>query len=231
MTLISLNETSLNAQLLPVNENQSICFSVRFPAAGRGVWCGGQSVSTAADILSSVPQLCHAVVDALCGRQAPRRSDYSSAACSPEEWLHLLDSLTALFCLAVGNNSSDQEVRGSIDRSSYRSIKLSIYLSICLSKCTFRNVFEKTTGEVFSLSVLQTLTGLSGVASSRAEVVLDVLRSRQLEIRRALLLRTDSISSSTLHDFDWQLKVSRHLFQSLSVTTTGGAHLNMSCCY
>lgn len=106
-------------------------------------------------------RLCHGVVDALCGRQPPGRSDYSSATCSPEEWLELLDSLMALFRLAVGNDSSDEEV----------------------------------------------LAGLSGLGGSHADVVLSVLRSRQLEVRRALLLRTDSISSTALHDFDWQLKL------------------------
>lgn len=65
-------------------------------------------------LLSSTSQLCHGVVDALCGRQPPRRSDCSSATCSPEEWLELLDSLTALFRLAVGNDSSDEEVTNTI---------------------------------------------------------------------------------------------------------------------
>lgn len=60
--------------------------------------------------------------------------------------------------------------------------------------------------------LLQVLAGLSGLGGSHADVVLSVLRSRQLEVRRALLLRTDSISSTALHDFDWQLKVSQRLF-------------------
>lgn len=65
--------------------------------------------------LPSVSQLCHGVVDALCGRQPPRRSDYSSATCSPEEWLELLDSLKALFRLAVGSDSSDEEVANAMN--------------------------------------------------------------------------------------------------------------------
>lgn len=56
---------------------------------------------------------------------------------------------------------------------------------------------------------VQVLAGLSGVGSSHAEAVLSVLRARREEIRRALLDRTNSISSATLQDFDWQLKVTR----------------------
>ncbi|KAF1375204.1 hypothetical protein PFLUV_G00237080 [Perca fluviatilis] len=104
--------------------------------------------------------LCHRAVDGLCGREPPRRRDYSTAW-SLEEWLQLLDSLTALFRLAVGNNSSDEEV----------------------------------------------LAGLADVGSSHAEAVLSVLRARREEIRDALLDRTNSISSATLQDFDWQLKL------------------------
>lgn len=53
----------------------------------------------------------------------------------------------------------------------------------------------------------QVLTGLAGVGSSHAEALLSVLRARRDEIHRALVDRTNSISSATLQDFDWQLKV------------------------
>ncbi|KAM6969585.1 COMM domain-containing protein 8 [Tautogolabrus adspersus] len=118
------------------------------------------------DSLSRLPAadcltLCHRVVDGLCGREPPCRKDYS-ATWSLEEWLDLLNSLTAFFRVAVGNNSSDEEVMG----------------------------------------------GLSGMSSSsHADAVLSVLRARREEIRRALLDRTNSISSATLKDFDWQLKL------------------------
>ncbi|XP_041810042.1 COMM domain-containing protein 8 [Chelmon rostratus] len=117
------------------------------------------------DSLSRLPvadclKLCHRVVDGLCGREPPRRGDYSDTW-SLEEWLELLNSLTALFRLVVGNNSSDEVV----------------------------------------------LAGLSGVGNSHAEAVLSVLRARREEIRRALLERTNSISSAMLQDFDWQLKL------------------------
>ncbi|KAM8737015.1 COMM domain-containing protein 8 [Acanthopagrus schlegelii] len=117
------------------------------------------------DRLSRVPvtdcvKLCHRVVDGLCGRECPTRGDYSTIW-SPEEWLDLLNSLTAVCRLAVGNNSSDEDV----------------------------------------------LAGLSGMGNSHAEAVLSVLRARREEIRRSLLDRTNSISSATLQDFDWQLKV------------------------
>ncbi|KAM4543159.1 COMM domain-containing protein 8 [Odontesthes bonariensis] len=117
------------------------------------------------DVLNRVPdtdciRLCHRVVDGLCGRAPPRRDDHS-AAWSPQEWLQLLDSLTALFRLAVGSNISDEEV----------------------------------------------LAKLSEAGSSHAEAVLSVLRARREEIHRALLDRTNSISSATLQDFDWQLKL------------------------
>ncbi|KAG7225182.1 hypothetical protein INR49_014740 [Caranx melampygus] len=65
-------------------------------------------------LLSRLPvedslKLCHRVVDGLCGRDPPHRGDYS-ATWSLEEWLELLSSLVALFHLAVGNKSSDEEV-------------------------------------------------------------------------------------------------------------------------
>ncbi|KAF3844414.1 hypothetical protein F7725_007577 [Dissostichus mawsoni] len=54
----------------------------------------------------------------------------------------------------------------------------------------------------------EVLGGLADVGSSHAEAVLSVLRARREEIHRALLDRTNSISSATLQDFDWQLKLS-----------------------
>ncbi|XP_059208915.1 COMM domain-containing protein 8 [Centropristis striata] len=110
--------------------------------------------------LTDCLQLCHRVVDGLCGREPPRRCDYS-ATWSLEEWLQLLRSLTALFQLAVGSSSSDDEVQA----------------------------------------------GLAGLGSSHAEAVLSVLRARRDEIHHALLDKTNSISSTTLQDFDWQLKL------------------------
>ncbi|XP_007553127.1 COMM domain-containing protein 8 [Poecilia formosa] len=105
-------------------------------------------------------KLCHRVVDGLCGREPPCRSDYSTTW-SLEEWLQLLDFLTSLFRLAVGNDIPDEEV----------------------------------------------LAKLSDADHSHAEAVLSILRARWEEIRRALLDRTSSISSATLQDFDWQLKL------------------------
>ncbi|XP_034015776.1 COMM domain-containing protein 8 [Thalassophryne amazonica] len=105
-------------------------------------------------------QLCHRVVDGICGREPPGRLDYS-ATWSLEEWLDLHNSLSGLFCLAVGNNLSDEEV----------------------------------------------LSELSHMGQDYAEAVLSVLRARQEEIRRALVEKTNSISSATLQDFDWQLKL------------------------
>ncbi|KAM7376727.1 hypothetical protein PAMP_006435 [Pampus punctatissimus] len=54
---------------------------------------------------------------------------------------------------------------------------------------------------------VQVLAGLSDVSSSHAKAVLNVLKGRWEEIRHALLDRTNSISSATLQDFDWQLKL------------------------
>jgi len=56
---------------------------------------------------------------------------------------------------------------------------------------------------------LQVLAKLSEEGSSHAEAVLSVLRARREEIHRALLDRTNSISSANLQDFDWQLKVNQ----------------------
>ncbi|KAG7511188.1 hypothetical protein JOB18_042948 [Solea senegalensis] len=54
-------------------------------------------------------KLCHRVVDGLCGQEPPHRGDYS-ATWSLEEWMELINSLTALFRMVVGNNSSDEEM-------------------------------------------------------------------------------------------------------------------------
>lgn len=55
-------------------------------------------------------QLCHRVVDGLCGREFPHKGDYSTTW-SLQEWLELLGSLTALFRLAVANKNPDEVVR------------------------------------------------------------------------------------------------------------------------
>ncbi|XP_034097164.1 COMM domain-containing protein 8 [Gymnodraco acuticeps] len=123
-------------------------------------------------LLSRLPateciKFCHRVVDGLCGREPPRRSEHSTTW-SPEEWLQLLDSLSAFYRRAVGSDSSEEEVRAR---------------GVCWG-------------------------GLADVGSSHAEAVLSVLRARREEIHHALLDRTNSISSATLQDFDWQLKLS-----------------------
>lgn len=61
--------------------------------------------------LVSVLQLCHRLVDGLCGREPPCRGEYG-ATWGLQEWAGLRDSLTALFCRAVGSNSADEEVTG-----------------------------------------------------------------------------------------------------------------------
>lgn len=105
-------------------------------------------------------KFCHLVVDGLCGQEPPHRGDYS-ATWSLEEWLQLTETLSTVFRLAGGDNSSDDEV----------------------------------------------LAGLSDLDGSHAEAVLNVLKGRRDELRRALLRRTHHISSAVLQDFDWQLKL------------------------
>ncbi|KAM9777448.1 COMM domain-containing protein 8 [Neosynchiropus ocellatus] len=105
-------------------------------------------------------RLCHRGIDRFCCQKLPSREDYSSSW-SLQEWLQKLDSLAAIFRLAVGNNSSDEEV----------------------------------------------LASLSGIDKSHAQALLSVLRAREGEIRQALLHTTNSMSSTTLQDFDWQLKL------------------------
>ncbi|TRY82200.1 hypothetical protein DNTS_003386 [Danionella cerebrum] len=107
-------------------------------------------------------QLIHRVVDGVCGRHGPRRSecDYSDRW-SLTEWLELIDSLTSLIRLSVGRGLSDQEI--------------------------------------------QTL--LSDLDTGRNDAVVQCVRSRFDEIRHALVGRTNSISSTQLQDFDWQLKL------------------------
>lgn len=53
----------------------------------------------------------------------------------------------------------------------------------------------------------QVLASLADVGSGYGEAVLTVLRARREEIRQALVERTNNVSSSTLQDFDWQIKV------------------------
>ncbi|XP_064784098.1 COMM domain-containing protein 8-like isoform X1 [Oncorhynchus masou masou] len=51
------------------------------------------------------------------------------------------------------------------------------------------------------------LASLADVGSGYGEAVLTVLRARREEIRQALVERTNNVSSSTLQDFDWQIKL------------------------
>ncbi|CDQ56103.1 unnamed protein product [Oncorhynchus mykiss] len=53
----------------------------------------------------------------------------------------------------------------------------------------------------------QVLASLADVGSGYGEAVLTVLRARREEIRQALVERTNNVSSSTLQDFDWQIKL------------------------
>lgn len=106
------------------------------------------------------PKLIHRVVDEVCGRSGPSRSDYSDRW-SLTEWLELINSLSSLIRFAVGRGCSDQE--------------------------------------------MQTL--LSDLDTAHTEAVLQCVRSRFEEIQRALVDRTNSISSTQLRDFNWQLKL------------------------
>ncbi|XP_056151639.1 COMM domain-containing protein 8 [Lampris incognitus] len=110
--------------------------------------------------LAECLQLCHRMVDWVCGQEPPRLVDYSSTY-NLDEWLELQNSLSSLFQQAVRNNSSDEEM----------------------------------------------LAGFTCEESSYREALLSVLRARQEEIHRALVEKTNAISSSTLQDFDWQLKL------------------------
>ncbi|NP_001290733.1 COMM domain-containing protein 8 [Esox lucius] len=53
----------------------------------------------------------------------------------------------------------------------------------------------------------EVLAVLADVGSGCGETVLTVLRARREEIRQALVERTNNVSSSTLQDFDWQIKL------------------------
>ena len=48
---------------------------------------------------------------------------------------------------------------------------------------------------------------LAGMGNGYRETVMMVLRARQEEIHQALVERTNSVSSATLQDFDWKMKV------------------------
>ncbi|XP_067099203.1 COMM domain-containing protein 8 [Osmerus mordax] len=48
---------------------------------------------------------------------------------------------------------------------------------------------------------------LAGMENGYREAVMMVLRARQEEIHQALVERTNSVSSATLQDFDWKMKL------------------------
>ncbi|CAL8284968.1 unnamed protein product [Lota lota] len=73
-------------------------------------------------------------------------------------------------------------------------------LTDCLS-----SLFRKTVGE--NCSDEEVLAGLRDVGPGYGETVLSVLEARREEIRQVLLKRTHLMSSTTLQDFDWQLKL------------------------
>uniref|UniRef100_A0A1A8PQG5 COMM domain containing 8 n=1 Tax=Nothobranchius rachovii TaxID=451742 RepID=A0A1A8PQG5_9TELE len=72
-------------------------------------------------------KLCHRLVDGLCGREPPLRTDYCSTW-SLEEWLQLTHFLSALFHLGVGSNISDEEVLAKLSdmNSSHAGVVLSV---------------------------------------------------------------------------------------------------------
>ncbi|KAJ3613520.1 hypothetical protein NHX12_019767 [Muraenolepis orangiensis] len=67
------------------------------------------------------------------------------------------------------------------------------------------SLFRHTAGD--DCSDEEVLAGLRDVSPGHGEAVLSVLRARREEIRQGLLQRTHLTSSSTLQDFDWQLKL------------------------
>ncbi|KPP69280.1 hypothetical protein Z043_111974, partial [Scleropages formosus] len=73
-----------------------------------------------------LPKFLHRVVDGLCGRNQPQMEDYGSRW-TVTEWMELLDTLSVLFCSAVGRRCSEEEVKESLADldSSYSSAILS----------------------------------------------------------------------------------------------------------
>uniref|UniRef100_A0A3P8UQ73 COMM domain containing 8 n=1 Tax=Cynoglossus semilaevis TaxID=244447 RepID=A0A3P8UQ73_CYNSE len=53
----------------------------------------------------------------------------------------------------------------------------------------------------------EVLAGMTDLDHSHTKALLNVLRSRKAEIHAALLEKTNCISSTSLQDFDWQLKL------------------------
>uniref|UniRef100_A0A8C1PLG3 COMM domain-containing protein 8-like n=1 Tax=Cyprinus carpio TaxID=7962 RepID=A0A8C1PLG3_CYPCA len=56
------------------------------------------------------PKLIHRVVDGVCGRSGPRRTDYGERW-SLTEWVELMNTLSSCIRFAVGRGCSDQEIR------------------------------------------------------------------------------------------------------------------------
>ncbi|XP_028837566.1 COMM domain-containing protein 8 [Denticeps clupeoides] len=102
----------------------------------------------------------HRVVDGVCGRSFPERTDYADLW-SLVEWLELIETLSSLFRTIVGKKCSDAEVQEL----------------------------------------------LSDLKPPHVECVLHCVRSREEEIRLALVERTNGISTSQLKDFNWELKL------------------------
>ncbi|XP_076831517.1 COMM domain-containing protein 8 [Brachyhypopomus gauderio] len=107
------------------------------------------------------PKLLHSVVDGVCGRSYPRRTEYGGESWSLTDWADLMSSLSQLFRVAVGRKCTDEEV--------------------------------------------QELLGDVNAACTQA--VVQCVHARWEEIRRALVDRTSTISSTQLQDFNWQLKL------------------------
>lgn len=69
-----------------------------------------------------------------------------------------------------------------------------------LSSLLRMTVGKKTSDE-------EVFASMAGIGTEYGEAVLTVLKARQEEIHQALVDRTNSVSSATLQDFDWQIKL------------------------
>ena len=77
-----------------------------------------------------------------------------------------------------------------------------------MAGCDYRLTLGSDKVRAKLLSPGQVTALLAGMENGYREAVMMVLRARQEEIHQALVERTNSVSSATLQDFDWKMKVS-----------------------
>lgn len=118
--------------------------------------------------------------------------------------VHLLTKLTPAECPKLLHRVADgvcgREPPRMADYGDTWSLAEWLELLDSLSSLLHLAVSKKTSDE-------EMLASLAGEDAEYGQALLAVLKARREEIRQALVERTNSVSSATLQDFDWQIKL------------------------